>query len=71
MTLNTNYHRNKLKQLRQKRKDNELKQAIKRQEQRKKEEARIEAKIEVEKRQMRDIIKQMNKEQRQQVQAEQ
>ncbi|WP_341758970.1 autotransporter domain-containing protein [Candidatus Tisiphia endosymbiont of Ptychoptera albimana] len=67
MMPNTTNHRNKLKKLKQRRKDNEFKQAMKKQEQRKKEEARITA----DKKQLLDMVKQMNKERRQQARAEQ
>ncbi|WP_425364373.1 autotransporter domain-containing protein [Candidatus Tisiphia endosymbiont of Mystacides longicornis] len=64
---NTTNHRNKLKKLKQRHKDNEFKQAMKKQEQRKKEEAKITA----DKKQLLDMVKQMNKERRQQARAEQ
>ncbi|WP_425361582.1 autotransporter domain-containing protein [Candidatus Tisiphia endosymbiont of Ceraclea dissimilis] len=67
MMPNTTNHRNKLKKLKQRHKDNEFKQAMKKQEQRKKEEAKITA----DKKQLLDMVKQMNKERRQQARAEQ
>ncbi|WP_425363255.1 autotransporter domain-containing protein [Candidatus Tisiphia endosymbiont of Hybos culiciformis] len=70
-TMPNTHHRNQLKELKQKHKDNEFKQAMKRQEQRKKDETRIEAKITADKKQVLDMVKQMNKEQRQQARAEQ